>query len=213
MDGGSEGRRGHGWLFGVLAGAVVLGSAAAPAAQVPAQAYCRTGMTLWQEPATAKTLVIAPSFPRRMRQPLKRALRQWNRSGSVLRYRKPLPHPDWARARWHGLLATSPLLQGTPGMARRFLSGDRHTGGQLFLNADYRWVRARHNIARGTADVQTVAVHEVGHFTGLAHPWSPHCRDGSRTTAAERRSVMTAVGVGKRRRLGADDVAAVRALY
>lgn len=181
--------------------------------QEPASAYCRSGMSLWHQPAIAKRLVVHPSFPRRTRKPLARSLRQWNRSGSVLRYRTPLYSPDWWHARWMGMLARSPLLQASPGMARRWVHDGRHSGGQIILNADYRWIRGRHDLRRGTADVQTVAVHEVGHFTGLAHPWPPHCADGSAVTTGERRSVMTAVGAGKRRQLRADDVAAVRALY
>lgn len=84
----------------------------------------------------------------------------------------------------------------------------------MYLNPSFTWVNASQDISGMKADVQTVAVHEIGHFVGLAHPHIPaHCTDGGSYTEAEKGSVMVGISTGTRRALNSDDLAAVAALY
>lgn len=62
----------------------------------------------------------------------------------------------------------------------------------------------------GTADVQSIVLHEVGHLAGLEHSCQPYT--GS-CTEAESASVMFPRYQGIRRELGADDIAGISALY
>lgn len=101
-----------------------------------------------------------------------------------------------------------------PGYAQRsFISGTTHDQGDLWLSDRYEWINGNQNVTGGVADTATVVVHEMGHFTGLAHPNPGPCTDGTDYTAAEQFAVMTTVNTGTRRFLTTDDIAGVRSLY
>ncbi|MGA5204367.1 matrixin family metalloprotease [Streptomyces variegatus] len=178
-----------------------------------AEAYCRSGMTKWVSPGTAKTIGANTTFPSSLRAGLNSGLKQWNRSSSALRYNSPVYTSGWQIYAFRASYSYTSLMGNAPGYAAAQRSGSTHKGGTLYLSNRFRWVNGSQNISQGKADVQTVAVHEVGHFTGLAHPWPPHCSDGSSYTNAEKKSVMTAVNTGTRRALNSDDIAGVRAIY
>ena len=183
----------------------------------PALAYCRSGMTIWHNASTAKALGVNTTLPTVLRSGLAGGLSQWNRSGSVLRYNAPTYTSGWLIYAFRGQHGYSSLMGSSPGIALTFATGGtpagRHTGGDLILSNRFTWVSASQDIPNGRADVQTVAVHEVGHFTGLAHPWPAHCPDGSAYTAAEQASVMTTITTGTRRALNSDDIADVTTIY
>ncbi|GAB7107237.1 hypothetical protein JCM4814A_55510 [Streptomyces phaeofaciens JCM 4814] len=178
----------------------------------PAQAYCRTGMTKWNATG-AKTIGANTTFPSGMRNGLNGGLKQWNRSGSALTYNSPVYTGGWQIYAFRASYSYTSLMGSAPGYASAQRSGGTHNGGTLYLSNRFTWVNASQNIGEGKADVQTVVVHEVGHFNGLAHPWAPHCSDGSAYTDAEKKSVMTAINTGTRRALNSDDIAGIKALY
>ncbi|MGW2562239.1 matrixin family metalloprotease [Streptomyces sp. NPDC001514] len=178
----------------------------------PASAYCTSNMVKWQSSGT-KSLAGNTTFPSRLRNGLNGGLTQWNRNGSGLRYASPTYTSGWLIYTFRASHSYTSLMGAAPGYAATQKVGNRHTGGTLYLSNRFTWVNGSQHISRGKADVQTVVVHEVGHFTGLAHPWRPHCTDGTAYTAAEKASVMTAIDRGTRRKLNSDDVAGVKALY
>lgn len=178
----------------------------------PAEAYCRSGMTKWNS-TSAKTIGANTTFPSSLRSGLDGGLKQWNRSSSALRYNTPAYTGGWQIYAFRASYAYTSLMGNAPGLAATQRSGSTHSGGTLYLSNRFTWVNASQNIGEGKADVQTVVVHEVGHFTGLAHPWPDHCTDGTAYTDAEKKSVMTTINTGTRRALNSDDIAGVRAIY
>lgn len=190
----------------------VLATALVGIAASSASAYCTSGMVKWKTSGT-KTLGANTNFPSGLRNGLRGGLTQWNRSGSDLRYAAPVYTGGWQIYTFRASYSYSSLLGSVPGYASTQRVGSRHTGGTLYLSNRFRWVNGSQDIRAGIADVQTVVVHEVGHFNGLAHPWKPHCSDGTAYTAAEKASVMTAITTGTRRALNSDDIAGIKALY
>ncbi|MBD0712239.1 hypothetical protein BU197_29010 [Streptomyces sp. CBMA291] len=178
----------------------------------PASAYCRSGMVKWASSGT-KSLGANTTFPSNLRAGLNGGLTQWNRTGSALRYASPTYTSGWQIYAFRASYGYTSLMGTAPGYAATQKSGSSHTGGTLYLSNKFTWVNGSQNINAAKADVQTVVVHEVGHFTGLAHPWAPHCTDGTAYTTAEKNSVMTAINTGTRRALNSDDVAGVTNLY
>jgi hypothetical protein len=179
----------------------------------PAAAYCRSGMTKWNSTSSAKTIGVNTTFPSVLRNGLNGGLTQWNRSSSALRYNSPVYTAGWLIYAFRASYSYTSLMGSAPGYASTQVSGSTHNGGTLYLSNRFTWVNASQNIGQGKADVQTVVVHEVGHFTGLAHPWPGPCTDGSAYTSAEKGSVMTTINTGTRRALNSDDIAGVRAIY
>ena len=66
------------------------------------------------------------------------------------------------------------------------------------INLDGTWK----GTGPSTADIRTVAIHEVGHSVGLAHPYQQGCNAES---DAEKKAVMHAQWDGPRRTLATDD--------
>ncbi len=196
----------------LMACVLVLASFGFGSGTQPASAYCSTGMGKWGSPSAAKKIVLSTSFPSAMRPGLASALAQWNQPSSVLRYSTPLYTSAAGPYAFMGKYAYSTLMGTAPGLAYGSTTAN-HNSGTLFLSSKFTWVNASQNITAGKADVQTVSVHEVGHFTGLAHPWVGPCTDGTAYTAAEQASVMTTINTGTRRNLNSDDIAAVQAFY
>ncbi|WP_418956116.1 matrixin family metalloprotease [Streptomyces tritici] len=169
-------------------------------------------MVKWRTSGT-KSLAANTNFPRSLRDGLKGGLTQWNRSGSGLKYAAPTYTSGWQIYAFRASYTYSNLMGPAPGYAATQRSGSSHNGGTLYLNNRFTWVNGSQNISARKADVQTVVVHEVGHFTGLAHPWPGHCTDGTAYTDAEKKSVMTTINTGTRRSLNSDDVRGVTTLY
>lgn len=176
-----------------------------------AEAYCRTGMGLWDTPHITKTMHLSTSFPTSMRTGVNQALSQWNRPNSVLKYAVSYTG-NWSSNAFLGSHSYNVIMGSAPGYAIGAQTSSR-INGHMILSNQFTWVNASQDIGAGKADVQTVAVHEIGHFTGLAHPFFPDCTDGTAFTAAEALSVMVPIATGTRRTLGTDDIAAVQALY
>ncbi|MBT2490221.1 matrixin family metalloprotease [Streptomyces sp. ISL-96] len=169
-------------------------------------------MTKWKTSGT-KSLAAKSNFKSSLRSGLKGGLAQWNRSGSNLRYAAPTYTSGWQVYAFRASHSYSELMGASPGVALTNVHAGRHTGGTLILSNKFTWVNGSQNISAKRADVQTVVVHEVGHFTGLAHPRLDHCNDGTDLTRAEKGSVMTTINTGTRRKLNSDDIAGVKALY
>jgi hypothetical protein len=195
-----------------LVGTLVGGAVAVTG--TPASAFCTSDMTTWKSPTVSRGMGLDPSFPTGMRWGLEHGTKQWIRSESVLRYDTPSYQDGWLLFKFRGEHAYSSIMGTAPGYAQRLvISGTTHDQGDLYLSDRYEWINGSQNITGGVADTATVAVHEMGHFTGLAHPIPGPCTDGTDYTAAEQFAVMTTVNTGTRRFLTTDDIAGVRSLY
>lgn len=189
----------------VVATPIVVASTA-----TPASAYCRAGFGHWT--SSTQKLWGARSIPRAWRTSIKNANVRWNGiSGSRLRYTGPgwtgLPRvPRYVIGRQNFATAGWPDVPG-------ITFGAQNTQARyvtIALNSRFHWnTTGGMNQRRRQVDVWTVAVHEMGHASGLAHPWA--C-DGGRMTRAERASVMNVTWTRKRYP-NSDDKAGIRRIY
>lgn len=72
------------------------------------------------------------------------------------------------------------------------------TNGRFHYDADERWADG---MIRGAFDLETVAVHEIGHLLGLGH------------SSVEGAIMYPSISTGVRKSLHADDIQGIRALY
>lgn len=183
----------------------------------PASAYCTSGMHPWSSPTVPKPAAAPAGFPKHMRKPVANAVAQWNRDGSELRYTRTDFRDNWEF--YPVRLSRSPKSDyfpgNAPGVAYPSSTNEdgQARGYYVWFNTNWTFSNKPMDIRNGKVDTQTIAVHEMGHVTGLAHPWPEHCPDGTVYSKAEQTSVMTTILTGYRRTLNNDDVAGVTSLY
>lgn len=197
--------------FLTLSLAVAVGVVAQP---TQAQAWCRAGITEWSSPGTARILGVDTSWPSSWRSPTAAVLRSWNVSGSSFRYNTtPQYTGGWRLYKFRGnrYNTTSSGLTSAPGIAYGSTTTPTHDQTEVIFNTDWSWnTSGVMNQSRKQVDYHTVAVHEIGHATGLGHPYaSSGC--GTPTTA-EKNSVMY-VDWRVKRTPNSDDRAGVAAMY
>lgn len=174
----------------------------------PAQAYCLKEISRWQ--GDRHSLYAGRSIPKSWRQAIAAANGQWNGiHGSKLTYgrvhwkgtgRYRIARVDFAKA---GLPDAPGITIGVERHGKR-----RHGRATVMLNRRFHWNTTGRMDQHGRmADVWTVAVHEMGHASGLSHPWA--C---GRMTKAERTAVMNATWKAKHHP-NSDDKAGIARLY
>lgn len=193
-----------------VTGSLVGTSSTAGAAPSGAE-YCRLGITRWTY--STYTMHVRSNIPSTFNSSITSAMRQWNGiSGSTLRYAGPqfrsgVANPEFLL--YYNNFANSGLPD-VPGIALGVTgSSGTHRTGEVLLNSRFTWNTAgTMNQAQRRTDVWTIAVHEIGHASGLAHPYS-NC---GTVTAAERASVMY-VDWTRKRYPNSDDKAGIAAMY
>jgi hypothetical protein len=174
-------------------------------------AYCRQGITRWTY--STYTMHVRSNIPSTFNSSLTSAMRQWNGiSGSSLAYYGPQFQSGAANPEFQLYLNNfaSSGLPDVPGITLGVGgSSGTHRTAEVLLNSRFSWNTAgTMNQAQRQVDVWTVAVHEMGHASGLAHPYS----DCGTVTAAERASVMY-VDWTRKRTTNSDDDAGIAAIY
>lgn len=194
-----------------VAGSLVAAGAPAEAASTGAE-YCRQGITRWTY--SVYTMHVRSNIPSTFNSSVTSAMRQWNGiSGSSLSYAGPqfnsgVANPEFLF--YYNNFANSGLPD-VPGITLGVTgSSGTHRTGEVLLNSRFTWNTAgTMNQAQRKTDVWTIAVHEIGHASGLAHPYPSTC---GTPTAAERASVMY-VDWTRKRNTTADDKAGIGAIY
>ncbi|MFD7161511.1 matrixin family metalloprotease [Kribbella sp. NPDC059898] len=193
-----------------IAASLVTASPQAVAAESGAE-YCRLGITRWTY--TIYTMHVRSSIPASFNSSITSAMRQWSGiPGSALRYYGPQFRSGVANPEYllylnnfanSGLPDVPGITLGVSG------SSGTHRTAEVLLNSRFSWNTAgTMNQAQRRVDVWTIAVHEMGHASGLAHPYS-NCGP---VTAAERASVMY-VNWTRKRVPNSDDRAGIAAIY
>lgn len=187
------------------------------AAAPDAAAYCTSAMSRWASSSSPRTLAVNTNFPTKLRSGVSAAAVQWHGvTNSTLKtgYVMSSKYASYALQSYY-TWPSSLSGYSIPGYASKGGTAGSYnqTWGTAYFNPAFTWVNGSQNIPGGTADVQTVAVHELGHIHGLAHPWAPACTDGTSFTTAEKASVMNAISTGTRRTLTSDDRAGLAKLY
>jgi hypothetical protein len=156
---------------------------------------------------------VRSNIPSTFNSSLTSAMRQWNGiSGSSLAYYGPQFQSGAANPEFQ-LYLNNFANSGLPDVPGITLgvggSSGTHRTAEVLLNSRFSWNTAgTMNQAQRQVDVWTVAVHEMGHASGLAHPYS----DCGTVTAAERASVMY-VDWTRKRTTNSDDDAGIAAIY
>ena len=139
----------------------------------PADAYCTSGITRWT--GSSYTLHVTPLIAGWNTSSVTNANAQWdngNISGSTLNYNTPLYNQGLAFAYQASFANFSQvgLPNNIPG-ATSNSSGATHASSWMRFNTTFTWnTSGTMNQAQKQADVRTVALHEMGHASGLNHP-------------------------------------------
>ena len=139
----------------------------------PADAYCTSGITRWS--GSSYTLHMSPLIAGWNQTSVTNANAQWdngNISGSTLNYNTPLYNQGMVYS-YQGSFANFSqigLPDSWPGATSNSL-GTTHASSWMRFNNTFTWnTSGTMNGTLKQADVRTIAVHEMGHASGLNHP-------------------------------------------
>ncbi|MCO6007601.1 matrixin family metalloprotease [Actinoallomurus purpureus] len=177
----------------------------------PAHAYCLTQISRWKY--ASYTLHSRKSIPTSWNASVKSAMRQWSGiKGSGLKYYGPqvrsnAANPAFQIEKINFANAGIPDYPGiTLGVEKS--KGSRHSTAAVELNSRFTWnTSGAMSQSKRKTDVWTVAVHEMGHASGLSHTGA--C---GAMTKAEKASVMNVTWT-KKRYPNSDDKAGIAKLY
>lgn len=189
----------------VLLQAVVVATTLSLTTAGPVSAFCFTS-SKWAE--TAYRMHVQYYVPEAWEPALAQAAGQWNNTSAV-HYTASFESNQW----WNFNLDNTDFayygFPDVPGLTQnQQINNGRHNRSDVHLNNNFNWnVDGVMNQAQRKVDVRTIAVHEIGHSTGLHHPSICGAMTANEVEAAMNPNWTT------KRYTRTDDDAGNRALY
>ncbi|KAG8366851.1 hypothetical protein BUALT_Bualt16G0011000 [Buddleja alternifolia] len=154
------------------------------------------GSPRWPPSRTHLTYGFSPSTPTNARAPVSRAFQKW---ASATHFTFSLltnyQNADLVIGFHRGNHGDGAPFDGPGGtLAHAFAP----TNGRFHYDADERWSVGP---VANAFDLETIAVHEIGHLLGLGH------------SSVEEAIMYPSIGLGETKNLHADDIQGIRALY
>lgn len=199
-----------------ITAALILAPVLVPSTATPSSAYCLFDPS-YKWPTTGVGATGYVSWNSTTRSYINAAVQKWTAvTPSPLTYGDVAWLSSSVPSQVQGLVLSQGRFSGdydAPGYASGSLTANHTKVNVIFSNYSSRWSWS--NTAHGpfkssglvTTHISTVAIHEVGHAAGLAHPYS--CT--GEYTDSEKAGVMTAQWDAIRTSLGSDDASGLNA--
>jgi hypothetical protein len=198
----------------VAAVAAALSLVVIPFGASPAQAYCIIGVTTWS--GNNYDWAHSPDYPTTWWPILNNSVLKWSDiPGSYLHYNGTNVTANWRNFGFRSARYdfSNSGLENWPGFTSNFKGTGTHSWTGVDFNLDWTFNSSgTMNQNTQNVDLATVAVHEIGHASGVAHPFEYQSPCGTTGTAAEIASVMNPNFTTKRN-LTPDDVDAMQVRY
>nr|GEW09938.1 metalloendoproteinase 1-like [Tanacetum cinerariifolium] len=155
------------------------------------------GSPKWPRSKRRLTYGFGPRFPTRFMPPVASAFRKWTTASRYFTFSRAR---TYARADLKISFARRDHGDGSPfdGPGGVLAHAFAPTNGRLHFDADDRWVVGR---VPNAYDVETLALHEIGHLLGLGH------------SRVQNAIMWPTFRSGVTKGIGSDDIRGIRALY
>jgi hypothetical protein len=155
------------------------------------------GRPKWPRSKRRLTYGFGPRFPTRFMPPVASAFRKWTTASRYFTFSRAR---TYARADLKISFARRDHGDGSPfdGPGGVLAHAFAPTNGRLHFDADDRWVVGR---VPNAYDVETLALHEIGHLLGLGH------------SSVQNAIMWPTFRSGVTKGIGSDDIRGIRALY